>query len=198
LKTFKWLLIVLVLALVVVYYIFGKDYLGQRDEKASLASEITRAEKVLAELPPSAAGLDERLSAARAELEAARDAFPESLYTTRIIEFVMKNAEECGVKAVPLLSQPGALENISGYNYPVFNLNVHTSSTYLQLIDFLTRLEAGEIETLVLEHVSLVITPEVPPERDNPSGDIPIDASVDIAVYSRPDLAVPAGGVKLQ
>jgi len=174
----------LVLVLLAVYYIMGTGYLEQRREVKALASRAEEAAQMLAQIPPSPADLAERLSEAQSNYEAAQDSFLGQMNTTSIIDTVLRLADEAGVKAIPLITQPWTTENISDLNYAVFRLSITASGDFTGLAGFIDRLGTDEPPTLVIESIVL--------ERATDTGEqvAPFEARLEIAVYARP----PAGG----
>jgi len=188
-KTRKLLVIILTIALLAVYYILGTDYLKQNREHEALAAEITEANLALAEIPPPLADLESQLADARTELDAAKQVFPDRLNSTLIINSILRLADEIGVKAIPLVTQPWATESVNEEAYFVFRLHVAVAGTFTQLSSFLSRLENGENETLFLEYVTVDSVNESFRGDGDYASTIPVDASLEIAVYSRPPVA---------
>jgi hypothetical protein len=179
------LITILVLALVAVYYITATDYLKQHRENKTLASQINEVTQMLARIPPTPADLEQRLEAAQSDFKATQDSLPDRPNTTRTVDFILKLAEATGVKAVPLITQPWNIESVGGYDYPVFRLSISASGNYTELSGFINQLETSELETLVIESLSV----ERSGDKPNEEGTTPVEASLGIAVYARP----PAG-----
>jgi hypothetical protein len=184
-KTRKLLIVILAVALLAVYYLLGSDYLKQRHEHEALASEIAGANRTLSEIPAPPADLEQRLTDAQAGLCTANETLPEPLNSTRIINVILRLADETGVKAIPLVTQPWTVESIGEVNMSVFRLNIAVKGTFSQVSGFLDRLENGETETLVMEYATIdSITAPFGGEgvQDDTAQ---VDARFDIAVYSR-------------
>jgi hypothetical protein len=184
LKTRKLLIAGLVLVLLAVYYIMGTGYLEQRREVKALASRAEEAAQMLAQIPPAPADLAERLSEAQSNYEAAQDSFPGQMNTTSIIDTVLRLADEAGVKAIPLITQPWTTENINDLNYAVFRLSVTASGDFTGLAGFIDRLETVESPTLVIESMVLERVTDITGEQV-----APFEVRLEIAVYARPPAA---------
>jgi len=185
-KTRKLLIAILAVTLLAVYYILGTDYLKQRRDHGALASHITVAKETLAQIPPRPADLETRLSDAQAGLEEAKNTFPERLNSTRIIDTILRLADSIGVKAIPLMTQPWTTESVEGENYSILRLHVTVKGTFNRMSDFLSRLENGDIETLVMEHVA-VDSLTAPFGGEDVSGDtLQVETRLEIAVYTQP------------
>ena len=184
-KTRKLLSVLLCVVLLVAYYLLGTDYLKQRQEREVLASQITEAAQMLAQVPAPPADLEERLAATQASLEGVRNSFPEELNSTRVINTILKLADEVGVKAIPLITQPWAIESVNDYDYSVFRLNVAVTGTYTQLGSFLSQLENGELQTLTVESLRVIRLTESSGVESIPRDNIQVNASLDIAVHSQ-------------
>jgi hypothetical protein len=175
-----------VLVLLVVYYLMATDYLKQRREHTALASRIDEAAEMLAQIPPSSTDLEERLSAAQSSFEATQNSFPDILNTTGIINAILGLADNVGVKAIPLITQPWTMESISDHNYSVFRLSVTATGAFTELADFINRLETGEPPTLVIESLLVDRIPDMSGEENV----ILVEAKLEIAVYARPPTPV--------
>ena len=185
-KTRKLLIIILVVALLAVYYIIGSDYLKQGREHEALASRITEATRVLAQIPSPPADLEQQLAAARTALESVNNTLPDRLNSTRIINTILRLADEVGVRAIPLTTQPWTTESVNGEDYSVFRLHVAVTGPFTRLSSFLSQLENGELETLVMEY--LTVDSVTGPFRGEGvyASMLQVNASLEIAVYSRP------------
>lgn len=185
-KTRKLLIIVLVVALLAVYYILGTDYLKQRREHGALASQISEATQALAQIPLPPTDLEPRLAAAQTSLGSVNSTFPGELNSTRIINTILRLADEVGIRAIPLTTQPWTTESVNEEDYSVFRLNIAATGTFTRLSSFLSRLESGELETLVMERVKVDSINELFRGEDSYGDAIQVSARLEIAVYSRP------------
>jgi len=185
-KTRKLLVAVLIIVLLAVYYVVGTDYLKQRQDSESLESQITESTQALALIPPPPADLETRLDEARNGLEVAKNAFPEQLNSTSIVDYILRLAVDAGVKAIPLLTQPWAVQSVGGKEYSILRLQVSVTGTYNRMAAFLVSLENGTYETLVMEYV-IVDSTTTPFKGGGIYGDsAQIDANLEIAVYAQP------------
>lgn len=187
-KTRKPFIIVLVLVLLVVYYLVGTDYQKQRRQHQSLASQITETTQILAQVPLPPADPEARLAAAHEDLETIISSFPSYMNGTRIINTVLRLAEEIGVKAIPLVTQPWTTEGVKGQDYSVFRLNLAVTGTFAQLTNFLSGLEKGKPETLVIEYLSVENASETSGVGSDGGDRTPVNASLRIAIYSLPSV----------
>ncbi len=195
-KLRKLLIILLVVGLLVVYYILGADYREQRHKHAALASQVAGAAEQLALIPPLPTDLEQRQSIASANLDAEKNTFPAQMNSTLIVNTILKLAEATGVKAVPMITQPWAMESINDTNYPVFRMNIAAKGTFPQLADFLSRLETGEPGTLVIANLKVDRVIGLSGDEKKTDGIIEVDASLDIAVYARPSVTAPMDKVE--
>jgi len=160
------------------------DYLQERRDNKVLDSRIVETEQILALMPPPPSDLELRLSAAQLDFESARQEFPEPLNTTGIIDGILRIADETGVKAIPMVTQPWTVEDISDYHYSVFRLSVTATGTFTRLAGFINRLESAEPRTLVIESLVANRITETAEEEDI----VLFEARMEIAVYARPAL----------
>jgi Tfp pilus assembly protein PilO len=185
LKTKKLLIILLVAALLIVYCFLGMGYLKQHNEHKVLASQITEANQTLAQIPKPPDDLEPQLAAARASLDTVENSFPREMSSTKIVNAILKLADNCEVKAIPLTTQPWKEVDISGHSYSVFRLNVAVTGTFAQLVSFLSKLENGEPQTLIVEDLSVTRVAEPSGEEGTPEGTIFVNTSLDLAIYTQ-------------
>ncbi len=185
-KTRKLLIAILAVVLLAAYCLLGVDYLKQRQEHEALSSKIATANQSLTSIPAPPADLEERLAKAQTGLHAANQTFPDRLNSTHIINSILLLAEDTGVKAIPLITQPWNIQSINDINFSVFRLNISVRGTFSKVSGFLDRLENGEQETLVLEYAA-IDSINVPFGGEVAHDDTAqVVAQFDIAVYSRP------------
>ncbi len=176
----KWLLIaVLAIATLAAYLILGTGYRREGQTAPALATQVDAAAQELAGIAPPPTDLADKLAEAETELAAAVDAFPTQPSSTVIIDTILHLAGDSGVTAVPLVTQPWSLEFVGEEAYAVFRLNVTASGTFASLTDFLEQLETGGPGTLVVTGLTVA--------RDDAAGSGYVNASLDIALYARPD-----------
>jgi hypothetical protein len=180
-KTKKWAIGVLVLALLAAYYVLGTSYLKQHRENQDLARRIDEVAHLLAQVPPAPADLEQRLDEAQDSYAATLDSFPALLNTTQIVDDVLRLAEELGVKAVPLITQPQAVENTGGNDYALFRVNFTVTGDLTGVVEFINRLETSAPSTLVVK--SALVERSTDPETDESA---PFEASLETVVYARP------------
>jgi type II secretory pathway pseudopilin PulG len=188
-KTSRLLIIILVAALLAVYYLIGTDYLKQRRQNQALASQISEATQALTQIAPPPADLEQRLAAAQDDLEAAQNTFAADTNDIQIVNTILRLAEEIGVKAIPLKTQPWTTEKVSNRDYAVFRLNLAVTGTLTRVSNFLDRLENGEPGTLVIEYLAVEKVPGAS-GGDSDAGDtIQVNANIRIAIYALPPSA---------
>lgn len=178
-KSITTFLIIAIVALLVAYYFLGMGYLRQRQGNEALAVQITRATQTLAQTSEPPQDLEQRLAAAQASLAATQSAFPTDLNSTRIINYILKLADACQVRAIPLVTKPWSKENI-GKGYYAFRLSVSARGSFSQLTSFVSRLENGELETLFIENFSVSRVAGATGEA------AAVTASLDIVIYANP------------
>ena len=179
------LIALLIIILLVVYYIFGMDYMKQRKENAVLASRLIDITQALVQMPESPQDLEQRLADAEAGLVTRQSAFPDKLNSTQVVNVILRLADDYGVKAIPLVTQPWSIEEVGEHGYYVFRLNVAVTGGFSQMVDFVGGLEKGQFETLIVEDLNVARLSERTEEEGVPEDIIPITASLNLAVYTR-------------
>ncbi|MBN1160479.1 MAG: hypothetical protein JXA17_00810 [Dehalococcoidales bacterium] len=154
-KNRKVLITILIIAILVAYYIIGTGYMTQRSQKETLAAQISEANAALALIPLPPPDLEEQLADAEDRLWALEETLDIDSNITRIVNKILRLAEETGVKAIPLSTLPWAREVYENQDYSVFRIDLEVSSNFTQMVAFLNLLENGEPGTLVLEHVNV-------------------------------------------
>ncbi len=185
-KIRKLLIALLIVTLLVVYYLVGTGYQKQGRQHEALASQITGATQALALVPQPPADLEQRLTLAQEELYTANSSLPRYTNSTRIINMILRLAEKVGVKAVPLTTQPWTSEKVQGQGYSVFRLDMAVTGTFTQLSTFLSGLEKGKPETLVIEYASVDSAPGLSEEESAASDNVQVNASLKVAVFCLP------------
>ena len=178
----KLLITLLVVILLVVYYLFGMDYMKQRKQHAPLTSQITEITQTLAQMPEPPQDLEQQMATAQASLTAEQSAFPGKMTSTNIINAILKLADDHEVKAIPVVTQPWSIEAVGEHEYYIFRLNVAVTANFSQLVSFVGELENGELETLTVENLSVT---RQPTEENAPDGAIPVTASLNLAVFAQ-------------
>jgi Tfp pilus assembly protein PilO len=185
-KSRKLLIIILIAALLVVYYLVGTGYLKQRNQKATLASQIAAETETLALVPLPPADLEQRLADAQDGLDAVNNTFVVDTNYTRIVNKILRLASEIGVKAIPLSTQPWTIETVLGQDYSVFRVDMAVTGNFTQLVNFLNRLENGDTGTLIIEYLTVDRVPGSAGGESSAGSITPINADVRIAVYASP------------
>ena len=170
----KLLITILIITLLVVYYLLGMDYMKQRQEHEALTSQITDVTQTLGQIPRPPQDLEQRLAAVQARLAAEQRALPGRINSTQVINTILKLADDCGVEAIPLITQPWSMETIGEHGYYVLRLNVEVEGSFAKLVTFVSKLENGEYKTLIVEDLNVTKVTE---------GTIPITASLDLAIF---------------
>jgi len=171
----RLLITILIIVLLVVYYLLGTDYMKQPKEQEALASQIADVTQTLAQIPKPPQDLEQRLAAAQASLAAEQSAFPSKMNSTKVINAILKLADDSDVKAIPMVTQPWSMENIEEHGYRVLRLNVAVEGSFSKLVNFISKLENGEFKTLTLEELSLT--------RVNEQSEVTV--SLDLAIYTQ-------------
>jgi len=188
-KTRKLLILILVVVLLVVYSLVGTNYQKQRRQREVLMSQITGVTQTLAQVSPPPADLEQRLISAQEELNAVKSSFPSYTNSTRIINAILKLADKVGVKAIPLTTQPWTIESVKDQDYSVFRLNLAVTGTFTQLSSFLSNLETGKPETLVIEYMSVNRLSGHSEGGGAASDNIQVNAGLKIAIFALPPSA---------
>jgi len=173
------LIYLLIIILLGTYLYSGVDYLKRRQEQKMLASQVADVTRTLAQMPLPHRDLESRLEAAEASLAVEQKAFPEQINSTQVIGRLLEKAAASQVKAIPLLTAPWAVEKIGEHDYYVFRLSMSIEGSFSQLLGFLAELEAVVVEDLSIRRVS------DPSVEIAAQGTIPVEASLDLAVYTQ-------------
>lgn len=167
------------ISLVVCAY-FGMDYRQEGKEHEALAFQIAEASQILAELPELPQDLEQQLAMAEVHLDTEQSAFPSRINSTAVINSILELADDCGVEAIPLVTQPWSIEKVGEHDYHALRLNVAVEGSLSHLLTFVGKLENGEFKTLIVEVLSVTRDTEQPEEET-----ILITASLDLAIYTQ-------------
>jgi Tfp pilus assembly protein PilO len=177
-KSIITLLIITLVVLLAVNCLLGIDYLKQRQKNEALTAQIAEATQTLAQTPTPPQDLEQKLASTKASLAEAQSALPKDLNSTRVINSILKLADACQVKAIPLSTRPWSVENI-GKGYHVFRINMAISGSFPQLTSFLSQLGNGEFKTFIVENLNVTKAPSSSEET------VTVTASLSLAVYAR-------------
>jgi hypothetical protein len=180
----KLLMVLLFAVLLAVYCLWGLDYMKQRQQQESLSYQIADSTLALAQMPQPAEGLEQRLATAQANLAAAESDFPAQVNSTLAIKAILNLADDIGVKAIPLVTQPWSVEKNGEHNYYVLRLNVSALGSFSSLTKFTEGLENGEFPTLIIENLTASRDAESSEEGISESV-MPVSVSLDLAIYTR-------------
>ena len=183
--TSKLLFAVLITILLVVYAYLGIGYMKQSEEREALTSQINEAIEALREMPRPPQDLEQRLAAAQASLVAEQSIFPIKVNSTEVITTILELADDSGVKAVPLETQPWSIQDVEEHGYYVFRLNVAVEGSLSDFSSFVSKLENGRFRTLVVEDLSVTSVSKQSEEESVSEGTISVVASLDLAIYTQ-------------
>ena len=178
------LTVILIIALLVVYYIVGMDYLRQRNQQEKLTAQIAEDTTTLSLLPQPPADLDQQLADAEDSLWAIKNTLKIDANITRMVNSILRLGDETGVKVIPLSTQPWAKDHISNQDYLVFRIDIAVSGNFTQMTEFLNRLENGEPKTLVLEYLRVEKASGSSLSESPVEG--PVSADIRLAIYTLP------------
>ena len=182
----KSLIALLIVVLLAGYYLLGTGYMQRLKQHDRLNAHIAAAVRALAEMPEVTEDTEERLTTARANLNAAKVAFPATVNTTSVVNAILNLSEDVGVKTIPLLTQPLSAEKNGEHDYHVFRMNLSVSGSFSKVKSFIDRLENGMFPTLILEHLSAT-APDMQTAAENTADlMLPVTVSIDLAIYTSP------------
>jgi hypothetical protein len=177
---------ILIIILIVAYTYFGMGYLTQRQEQEALTQQIAEATQSFAKLPEPPQDLEQRLAAAQENLTAKQNAFPSKISSTEVTSNILKLANDCEVKAVPLETQPWSIEKIGEHDYQVLRLELAVEGSFLYLSQFIRELEDGKFETLIVEDLNVTTVEEQSEEETALERQLTlVTASLDLAIYTQ-------------
>lgn len=181
----KTILVPMVIILLVVYAYFGLGYLKELKEHKVLASQLADINQTLTDVTASSQDLEQRMSAVQASLAVEQNRFPEKVNSTQVINSILQLADDTGVKAIPLVTQPWSIENVGEYDYYVFRLNVSVTGDFSQLVNFISQIEDSEFSTLIFDSLSVSVVPEQSSGDNTTYGTAAFSASLDMEIYAQ-------------
>jgi hypothetical protein len=171
-------LLIVIVANVVVW----NNRLAKNAAVDSLTGEINQVSQQIQKIASPAADLEARLADAQAGLAAAQAVLPDEFNRNDIIEYIINLASECQVEVLPISSQGWTVEKDNS----VLKLNGTLTGSFTKANEFISRLQYGKYETLVIPDISLT-------RQDGPvgtgtfSGDgTTVSVRLSISVYARP------------
>ncbi len=181
----KLITTLLVIILFVSGIYFGMSYLREQGEHKALNSRITDITQTLEQVPESPQDMEERLAAAQAELFAVQNDFPGKINSTDIINAILKLAENSNIKIIPVKTQPWSIETVKEHSYHVFRLDIAVEGSFPRLMTFVSQLEDGEFQTLILENLNVTRLSTQSQEGNAPESDRHVAADLALAIYTQ-------------
>jgi Tfp pilus assembly protein PilO len=181
----KLLIALLIIALLAVYYILGMDYMKQRQEHEALAFQITTINQTLEQMSEPPQNLEQRLETAQERLSAEQNLFPSQLNSTEVVNSILELANQCGVDAIPLVTQSLSTEIVGENSYNILRLSVAAEGSFSQLYSFVSQLENGEYQTLVVEDMTVTRVTPLSEDETGFEETILYIASFDLAIYAQ-------------
>ena len=182
----KLLVAVLVFILLIVYAYLGIGYIKQLKERDALSTQITWVGEMLREIPEPATDLSQQLAAAEASLAVEQNEFAREINITEVVNAILELANDCQVKAIPLVTNPWTTQKVNQHDYHVFRLNVAVEGSFSQLVSFIGKLEDGEFKTLIIKELRVSKLSNQSEEGHIPEDTIPVIAKLDLAIYTQP------------
>ena len=138
----------------------------------------------LQQIPAPPQNLEQRLAVAEASLATAQNAFLGKPNSTQIINRILKLADECQVKVIPLATQQWSSEK-TGKGYLVFGLQLTVQGSFDQFVNFINKLENGEFNTLSIENLSVTRVINKTDGEALPDGTVNVMANLGVVIYAR-------------
>jgi hypothetical protein len=181
----KLAIILISIILLVVYGLLGMDYLKQNSEHEKLLSEIEEIEQSQEALPEPSTYYAEQLAIVQATLAAEGETIPSEINSSDVIDTILSLADDIGVKAIPLITQPWMDVHIGQNAYNVLRINVDIQGAFSLVKNYVSRLESGVFQTLIIEN--LIVNVDYGDGEVAYDGDAtPVVASLDLAVFTQP------------
>lgn len=172
----------IIVVLLVVYGLLGMDYMRQGSEQERLLSEIEEVNQSREALPEASTAFAEMLAVIQANLATEYETIPSEVSSSDVIDTILSLAQEIGVDAVPLITQPWMEQHIGENAYNIFRISVEIEGLFSQVREFVGRLEGGTFSTLVVERLII----DIVDDEDYGGGATPVVAILDLAVFTQP------------
>ncbi|UCB43366.1 MAG: hypothetical protein JSV77_01590 [Dehalococcoidales bacterium] len=174
---------VVVVVLLAVYGVLALDYIRQGPEQDRLLSEIEEIDQSMQALEESPSDLLEELAMVQASLAAEQATIPDEINSSDVIEAILSLAQEAGVKAVPFVTDPWTTTTIGEGTYRIFRISIGVEGAFVQVSDFISRLENGEFNTLSVEQLSITVAGDE--GEVYTGGGTPVLAELDLVVIAQ-------------
>jgi len=179
----KIAIVLIIVILLVVYGLLAMDYMKQGPEQERLLSEIEEVNQSREALSEPSTAFSELLAVLQANLLAEYETIPDDISSSDVIDTILSLAQEIGVKAIPLVTQPWTEQHIGENTYRIFRINVEIKGFFSQVREYVSRLESGVFNTLIVEHVVI----DIEDEEVYAGEATPVEASLDLAIFTQPE-----------
>ncbi len=179
----KVIIAFLFIAFAAVYCFVGTDYVKQRRVQEGVAFDIANTAQLARQVPRPPPNLPERLAAAQARLARAQSTLPGKPNSTQVINKILRLADECQVKAIPLTTEYWSADK-TGKGYLVLRLHLTIQGGFLEFVSFLGKLENG-FDALRIGNLN--VTRIVTKAGEKAVSDVTpsVTASLDVAIYAK-------------
>ena len=162
------------------------DYTNQHREHGLLEAQIADATRALAHraVPVSVEELELQLAQMGESLWIEMESFPAAMNSTVFIDDILKLADESGLQATPLITEPWSTGTVGEHDYNIFRFNLAVRGTFSEVVALVSKLEDGRFKTLVLEGVIVTVPEDF--LGGSAEGSMPFEASLALAVYTLP------------
>ncbi len=178
---------VLVIALIIVIAanaVVWKNRLDKNTEIDYLTGEINQVFQETQKTSQPAANLEARLAEARTGLAAAQTAFPPEFNRNDIIDYIINLGRECRVEVLPISSQ-GWVVDKAVQSYPVLKLNGTIIGSLTQANEFISRLQNGKYETLLIPEISYTRQSSSEVAGTFSGDNVVVTVKLSISIYAR-------------
>ncbi len=135
--------------------VLGIFYMNEESEQDDLADEIVQKEVELNGMQANSPDEEAILTEALARLEAASEGFPTNLDATDVIALILDYSAETNVEILPLNTSPAVVQVIDGNTYMAVSFTATIHGTFESVLDFISKLESGSINTFSVSGVNL-------------------------------------------
>jgi hypothetical protein len=185
LLSMKSILVLCLVVIIVANIVVWVNYLNRQSQVESLTGEIISVKADIRRTTPPTDDLEVRLKDARQAMVTAKRAFPASVETNDVMNYIIDLAGECNVQVIPLVSEGWHAEG-GGASYHVLGLNGTAHGTISDIRTFMYKLQHNTYKTLEIK--GLTITPKSQSYTSGPTFDNSLKVAVQfsISLYTCP------------
>lgn len=193
--TIKLIVLLLYIVLVITYFLWGIDdvylWLAEKpvQENEELAMQIESSKEELVNIPRILPDLiveqEYQLEQAQEILAYEQRKIPTALNINDLVRDVIKIANDCQIKAIPLSTAPLALKPVGQYSYNYWHIFISIEGDFQNITNFVENIGGKYISTGTVTSITLERTGNPSDSSDIQNQTAAMSGSLELIIYTK-------------